>query len=369
MERAEQLGNYLYGETKTVKASPSGVVQKRSKAPSNESSKQEDDEEENGELKKALQSAIVSEKPNVKWGDVAGLENAKQSLQEAVILPTRFPELFVGKRTPWKGILLYGPPGTGKSFLAKACATEADGTFFSVSSSDLVSKFMGESERLVRSLFEMARKAKPAIIFIDEIDSLCGSRSEGENDATRRIKTEFLVQMQGVGHEEGGVLVLGATNIPWGLDSAIRRRFERRIYIPLPGEAARLTMFKIHIGDTPHNLSEEDFRELAAQTEMYSGSDISTAVKSALMEPVRKCHKATHFKKVKEQGTDKYMPCAPSEPGAIEMGLMDVPSGALKPPDVDADDFYRILDSIKPSVSNEDLVQHQKFTEDFGMEG
>jgi len=305
----------------------------------------------------------------VKWTDVAGLTNAKQVLQEAVILPSRFPELFVGKRTPWKGILLYGPPGTGKSFLAKACATEADGTFFSVSSSDLVSKFMGESERLVRSLFEMARASRPAIIFIDEIDSLCGSRSEGENDATRRIKTEFLVQMQGVGHNEEGILVLGATNIPWELDSAIRRRFERRIYISLPEEPARKIMFKLNLGDTPHNLTEEDFDGLANRTEGYSGSDIATTVKTALMEPVRKCQKATHFLPVNEGGQTKYLPCAPSTNGAREMTLMQVPPGQLKPPEVDADDFFRILDTMRPSVSPQDLIKQEEFTQNFGQEG
>jgi len=126
------------------------------------------------------------------------------------------------------------PPGTGKSYLAKAVATEAESTFFSISSSDLVSKWLGESERLVKNLFELARAQKPAIIFIDEVDSLCSSRSDSENDATRRIKTEFLVQMQGVGVDNDGILVLGATNIPWGLDAAIRRRFEKRIHIPPP---------------------------------------------------------------------------------------------------------------------------------------
>merc|ERR1719265_2712750 len=108
-------------------------------------------------LKTQLEGAIVTEKPNVAWSDVAGLEGAKEALKEAVILPARFPQLFTGKRTPWRGILLYGPPGTGKSYLAKAVATEANSTFFSISSSDLVSKWMGESERLVRSLFDMAR--------------------------------------------------------------------------------------------------------------------------------------------------------------------------------------------------------------------
>ena len=152
----------------------------------------------------------------------------------------------------------------------------------------MVSKYMGESERLVRTLFEMARENKPSIIFIDEIDSLCGSRTDGENDATRRIKTEFLVQMQGVGKEDDGILVLGATNIPWGLDAAIRRRFERRIYIPLPDEHARERMVQIHLGSTTNNLSHDDFVQLGLETDGFSGSDIATLVKAALMEPIRK---------------------------------------------------------------------------------
>lgn len=206
--------------------------------------RKDDDDDVDPEVKKlraGLAGAIITEKPNVKWDDVAGLEAAKESLKEAVILPIKFPHLFTGKRTPWRGILLYGPPGTGKSYLAKAVATEAKGTFFSVSSSDLVSKWQGDSERcvphscllptgysitlrLVRQLFEMARENKPAIIFIDEVDSLAGSRNEQESEGSRRIKTEFLVQMNGVGHDDTGVLVLGATNIPWQLDNAIKRR-------------------------------------------------------------------------------------------------------------------------------------------------
>lgn len=126
---------------------------------------------------------------------------------------------------------------------------------------------MGESEKLVRGLFEMARKSRPAVIFIDEIDSLMSARSEGENEATRRIKTEFLVQMQGVGNDDEGILVLGATNIPWDLDPAVRRRFQKKIYISLPEASARKVMLELNLGDTPNNLAEEDFKELAAMTE------------------------------------------------------------------------------------------------------
>ncbi|GMP90737.1 hypothetical protein CsSME_00041727 [Camellia sinensis var. sinensis] len=238
------------------------------------------DGEEQSKLRAGLNSAIIREKPNVKWNDVAGLESAKQALQEAVILPVKFPQFFVGKRRPWRAFLLYGPPGTGKSYLAKAVATEAYSTFFSISSSDLVSKWMGESEKLVSNLFQMARESAPSIIFIDEIDSLCGQRGEGnESEASRRIKTELLVQMQGVGHNDDKVLVLAATNTPYALDQAIRRRFDKRIYIPLPDLKARQHMFKVHLGDTPHDLNESDFENLARRTEGFSGSDIAVCVK------------------------------------------------------------------------------------------
>jgi vacuolar protein-sorting-associated protein 4 len=210
-------------------------------------------------MKGALSSAIVTETPNVSWDDVSGLEGAKEALKEAVVLPIRFPQLFDETRKPWRGILLFGPPGTGKSYLAKACATECEGTFFSVSSSDLVSKWMGESEKLIKQLFSMAREKKPSIIFIDEVDSLCGSRSEGENDSSRRIKTEFLVQMQGTATNNDGVLVLGATNVPWELDNAIRRRFQKRIYISLPDANARAGIFKIRSGTTKSGVTEEQW--------------------------------------------------------------------------------------------------------------
>lgn len=169
--------------------------------------------------------------------------------------------------------------------MAQAVATESDSTFFTISSADLISKWQGESERLVKNLFEMARETEGgnAIIFIDEVESLCGTRGEGESDSLRRVKTEFLVQMDGVGKSQGGgrVLILGATNVPWQIDSAIRRRFEKRVYISLPEAGPRTFMVKLHLGDTPNNLTEADFERLGQLTEGASGSDIKVLVKEA----------------------------------------------------------------------------------------
>jgi vacuolar protein-sorting-associated protein 4 len=374
MERAEQIKEFLKSEDSTSGDPNSGVTKDKKKQ---KDDKESEKDKEKKEFQNALSGAIVREKPNVKWTDVAGLDQAKEALKEAVVLPIKFPQLFVGKREPWKGILLYGPPGTGKSYLAKAVATECASTFFSVSSADLVSKWQGESEKLVRTLFEMARESKPSIIFIDEIDSLASTRSDGDNESTRRIKTEFLVQMQGVGNNSSGVLVLSATNLPWGLDPAVRRRFERRIYIPLPEENARTDMFQIHLGNTPHSCTKEDFRELAKLTEFFSGSDISILVRSALMEPVRTCQLATHFKKVKGQCPrepnktvdDLLTPCSPGDPEAIEMTLEDVPGEKLYPPVVSKYDFIKALKSSKPSVGKDDLAQYEKFTKEFGQDG
>ncbi|MBA0658212.1 hypothetical protein Goklo_010437 [Gossypium klotzschianum] len=346
---------------------------------------------EQAKLRAGLDSAIIREKPNVKWNDVAGLESAKQALQEAVILPVKFPQFFTGKRRPWRAFLLYGPPGTGKSYLAKAVATEADSTFFSVSSSDLVSKWMGESEKLVSNLFQMARDSAPSIIFIDEIDSLCGQRGEGnESEASRRIKTELLVQMQGVGHSDQKVLVLAATNTPYALDQAIRRRFDKRIYIPLPDLKARQHMFKVldlipdillcigkkkekclvHLGDTPHNLTESDFESLARRTEGFSGSDISVCVKDVLFEPVRKTQDAMFFYKTPN---DMWMPCGPKQPGVVQITMQELAAKGLAaqilPPPISRSDFDKVLARQRPTVSKTDLEVHERFTNEFGEEG
>ncbi|KAI1496021.1 P-loop containing nucleoside triphosphate hydrolase protein, partial [Biscogniauxia marginata] len=232
---------------------------------------------------KSIFNEIVVHGDEVHWGDVAGLEIAKNALREAVVYPFLRPDLFMGLREPARGMLLFGPPGTGKTMLARAVATESKSTFFSISSSSLTSKYLGESEKLVRALFALAKVMAPSIIFVDEIDSLLSQRSgSGDHEATRRIKTEFLIQWSdlqraaagressGVGKDKGDVnqvLVLAATNLPWAIDEAARRRFVRRQYIPLPEAETRATQLKTLLGQQKHSLTDADIAELVSLTE------------------------------------------------------------------------------------------------------
>lgn len=369
--RAEQLKEIVRSGNGAPPANGDTAVASRSQ----KKDKKDEDDGESAKMRGALEGAIVREKPNVKWTDVAGLEGAKEALHEAVIFPVKYPQFFHGKITPWKGILLYGPPGTGKSYLAKAVATEVDSTFFSVSSSDLVSKWQGESEKLISSLFRMAREAAPSIIFIDEIDSLCSARSDSENDSTRRIKTEFLVQMQGVGNNTTGVLVLAATNLPWALDPAMLRRFERRVYIPLPDQTAREAMFRIHVGDTKNNLQPEDIRELARRTEGYSGSDVQILVRDALYQPMRRVQHATHFRQVQiadpESGQPliRWVPCSPGDPQAVPRRLYELNASDVLAPPVSYEDFLRAVESTPKSVSHDQIGRYDDWTREFGQEG
>lgn len=191
-----------------------------------------------GNLIDALEGEVVDKNPSVSFDDIAELDAAKNILKEAVLLPLLMPEFFTGIRRPWKGVLLYGPPGTGKTMLAKALATQGKTVFFNVSASTFASKWRGESEKLIRLLFEMAKFYAPTTIFIDEVDSIGSKRGDGEGEASRRVKAELLVQMDGVNGASSAnsntkeckmVMVMGATNKPWDLDEALRRRFEKRV--------------------------------------------------------------------------------------------------------------------------------------------
>ena len=231
-----------------------------------------------------------------------------------------------------------------------------------------MSPWIGDGERIIKDVFALARANHPAIIFIDELDSIC---SVSEHEATRRLKTELLVQM-GVA-DNHGIVVLGATNAPWELDGAIRRRFEKRVYIPLPEEEARRRVFELNIGKAPSDLTDENLNQLAKMTEGYSGSDICVVVREALMMPIRRVQMATHFKKVRGPSPtdptivvdDLYTPCSPQDPGAMEMTWTEVPADKLCTQPITLSDFVASLEHSHPTVDEGDVMRFVKFKEEF----
>ncbi|GFP98973.1 fidgetin-like protein 1 [Phtheirospermum japonicum] len=236
-----------------------------------------------------ISNEIMDRDPNVRWDDIAGLDHAKKCVTEMVIWPLLRPDIFKGCRSPGRGLLLFGPPGTGKTMIGKAIAGEAKATFFYISSSSLTSKWIGEGEKLVRALFGVASCRQPAVIFVDEIDSLLSQRkSEGEHESSRRLKTQFLIEMEGFDSGSEQILLIGATNRPQELDEAARRRLTKRLYIPLPTSEARAWIIKNLLEkDGLFDLSAEDIDTVCKLTEGYSGSDMKNLVKDASMGPLR----------------------------------------------------------------------------------
>ncbi|XP_076991116.1 spastin isoform X4 [Tamandua tetradactyla] len=289
-------------------------------------------------LANLIMNEIVDNGTAVKFDDIAGQELAKQALQEIVILPSLRPELFTGLRAPARGLLLFGPPGNGKTMLAKAVAAESNATFFNISAASLTSKYVGEGEKLVRALFAVARELQPSIIFIDEVDSLLCERREGEHDASRRLKTEFLIEFDGVQSAgDDRVLVMGATNRPQELDEAVLRRFIKRVYVSLPNEETRLLLLKNLLCKQGSPLTQKELAQLARMTDGYSGSDLTALAKDAALGPIR------------ELKPEQVKNMSASEMRNIQIS-----------------DFTESLKKIKRSVSPQTLEAYIRWNKDFG---
>ena len=294
-----------------------------------------DDEEKR--LREMISDTIITERPSIKMSEVAGLADAKQAIDDAILAPMKHPELFKGKaRQPWRGILFYGPAGCGKTLVAKAVASEVNATFFNVSAANIVSKWLGESERLVMNLFDLARKSQPAIIFIDELDSIGVSRSGDDVGGERRLKTQLLTELQGLAsNEDDRITLIGATNLPWELDFALRSRFEKKIHVPLPNKEARAKIFEIHMEDVEVSPAVE-YEELADLTEGYSGRDISVVCREAAMEPIRDLQRT---------------------------GRMDDEQEILDIRPVSRDDFLHAIENIRPATPPEDVKKYIDWAE------
>ncbi|MBA0748793.1 hypothetical protein Gogos_002782 [Gossypium gossypioides] len=282
-------------------------------------------------LGESLSRDIVRGNPDVKWESIKGLESAKRLLKEAVVMPIKYPKYFTGLLSPWKGILLFGPPGTGKTMLAKAVATECKTTFFNISASSVVSKWRGDSEKLIKVLFDLARHHAPSTIFLDEIDAIIsqrGGEGRSEHEASRRLKTELLIQMDGLTRSDELVFVLAATNLPWELDAAMLRRLEKRILVPLPEPDARRAMFEELLPEQ-HGEKALPYDTLVERSEGYSGSDIRLVCKEAAMQPLRRLMSV--LESSLEQLPDNELPkVGPITPDDIEIALKNTrPSAHL----------------------------------------
>lgn len=288
-------------------------------------------------LVEMINTVIVDRSPSVKWDDVAGLEKAKQALLEMVILPTKRKDLFTGLRRPARGLLLFGPPGNGKTMLAKAVASESAATFFNVSASSLTSKWVGEGEKLVRTLFMVAISRQPSVIFMDEIDSIMSTRMTNENEASRRLKSEFLVQFDGVtSNPDDLVIVIGATNKPQELDDAVLRRLVKRIYVPLPDENVRRLLLKHKLKGQAFSLPGGDLERLVQETEGYSGSDLQALCEEAAMMPIR------------ELGTN----------------ILTVKANQVRP--LRYGDFQKAMTVIRPSLQKGKWQELEDWNQEFG---
>ncbi|XP_073532719.1 fidgetin-like protein 1 [Phyllobates terribilis] len=321
-------GNSPLGERKACTASDS-----ESNVPSDERLKNIEPK-----MIELIMSEIMDHGPPLNWDDIAGLEFAKTTIKEIVVWPMLRPDIFTGLRGPPKGILLFGPPGTGKTLIGKCIACQSGATFFSISASSLTSKWVGEGEKMVRALFTVARCHQPAVIFIDEIDSLLSQRGEGEHESSRRIKTEFLVQLDGATtSSEDRILVVGATNRPQEIDEAARRRLVKRLYIPLPEASARKQIVVSLMFRENCRLSENEVEAIVLQAEGFSGADMTQLCREAALGPIRSLQ-------------------------AIDISTIS--PDQVRP--IAYIDFQNAFQTVRPSVSKQDLELYEHWNKTFG---
>jgi len=318
-------------------------------------------------LAASLQREILQDSPNIKWDDIVGLDNAKRILKEAVVMPIKFPELFTGPLLePWRGALLFGVPGTGKTLLAKAVATETNTAFFNITSSSITSKFRGDSEKMIRVLFKLARYHAPSTIFFDEIDALLGQRGSGssssgveriEHEGSRRMKSELLIEMDGLGKDDASkqVFVLGSTNLPWDLDCALLRRLEKRIIIAPPCDTARKAMLEKHLLHHKHNLTVDDLQKVSSLTEHFTGADIKLLCKEAAMVPVR-----TILEQLEETNVND---CHSSNQRSCQKTNIQV---LLKRHPITIDIFMTSLEKTMPSIDAKDSIRYEQWAKKHG---
>ncbi len=249
----------------------------------------------------AIKNMIVREKSEVAWEDIGGLEEIKKEIKESIMIP------LVGNKPAYvkssKNILLYGPPGTGKTMIAKACSNMIDAPFFEVKASSLLSKYFGESEKIIAQLFKEATENQPSIIFIDEIDSIILSRKTDINEGTRRVIGQMLTEIDGFSADKSSkVIIIAATNRPWDLDDALLSRFQKKIYIPLPDQKSRERIFELNLkGAELDSITEES---LGRMSEGYSGREISVISREAIMHMIRE--KNPDFHEINPKTLEKF---------------------------------------------------------------
>lgn len=293
--------------------------------------------------------------PACTFADVIGMEDVKKVLRSALVTPMVHPSLYQPPRTPPRSLLLFGPPGTGKTLLARAAAGESQAELMPIKPSDIMSKWLGDSEARVGEFFRQARAKKRVIMFIDEIEALCPARIE--NEAVHRVVTQFLSEIDGAtSNLQPGMFFLAATNHPELLDSAMQRRFNRRIYVRLPSADERMRMLRATIGGD-HTLSDADFEWIVRQTVRFSGSEMRDLVHDCAMEPVRELADARWFRRA----DDKWHMCTETDAGAEPKQLLDLPDGAIHVRPVARSDFETCLKNIRPVATDAQLANYERF--------